>query len=105
MAIVGDGFAVMGNVDSAYVRGLAYLGAGQPANALTEFQKLVDHPGIVFDDPVGTIVRLQIGRASAASGDGAKAKSAYDEFLLRWQDALPSVPLLKAARAEYAVLR
>jgi DNA-binding winged helix-turn-helix (wHTH) protein/tetratricopeptide (TPR) repeat protein len=105
MAIVGDGFAVMGNVDSAYVRGLAYLGAGQPANAMTEFQKLVDHPGIVFDDPVGTIVRLQIGRACAAVGDGAKARSVYDEFLRRWQDALPSVPLLEAARAEYAALR
>jgi tetratricopeptide (TPR) repeat protein len=105
MAIVGDGFAVMGNVDSAYVRGLAYFGAGEPANALTEFQKLVDHPGIVFDDPMGTIVRLQIGRACAASGDGAKARSAYDEFLRRWQDAVPSLPLLKTARAEYAALR
>jgi len=103
MAIVGDGFAVMGNVDSAYVRGLGYLGAGQAAKALTEFQKLVDHPGIVFDDPVGTIVWLQIGRAATGSGD-AKAKLAYDTFLRRWQDASPDVPLLKSARAEYAAL-
>jgi len=64
-----------------YVRGVAYLAAHQGAEATIEFQKILDHRGIVASDPVGAFVHLQIGRAFALSGDKAKAKTAYQDFL------------------------
>ena len=81
MALVGDGSAILGNVHSAYVRGEAFLSAGQSSEALSEFQKVFDHPGIRFDDPMGSLSQLQIGRAYALIGDKVKARSAYESFL------------------------
>jgi serine/threonine protein kinase/tetratricopeptide (TPR) repeat protein len=87
-----------------YARGQAYLAAHRGAEAATEFEKIVDHPGIVVSDPVGAAARLQFGRALALSGDTAKANVAYQNFLTLWKDADPDIPILKQAKAEYEKL-
>jgi eukaryotic-like serine/threonine-protein kinase len=94
-----------GNLYPAYVRGLAYLAAHQGAAAAGEFQKILDHRGIVISDPVGALAHLQLGRAYALSGDKTKAKSAYQDFLTLWKDADPDIPILKEAKAEYPKLK
>jgi tetratricopeptide (TPR) repeat protein len=88
----------------AYVRGEAYLGAGKGAEAAAEFQKFADHRGVINSDPIGALARLQLGRALALSGDAGKAKAAYADFLNLWKDGDAEIPILKAARAEYAKL-
>ena len=65
-----------------YVRGEAYLAAGQGHEAAAEFQKILDHRGIVVSDPIGALAHLQLGRAYALAGDKTKAVSAYDGFPL-----------------------
>jgi Flp pilus assembly protein TadD len=105
LAQTGSGFiAFFGNLYPAYVRGEAYLAAHQGAEAATEFQKILDHRGIVLADPVGAAARLQLARAFALSGDKTRAKSAYQDFLTLWKDADPDVPILKEAKVEYAKL-
>ncbi len=61
--------------------------------------------GIVLNEPIGALARLQIARAYAMQGDTAKAKAAYQDFLTLWKDADPDIPILKAAKAEYAKLQ
>jgi tetratricopeptide (TPR) repeat protein len=85
-----------------YVRGLAYLAAGDGAQAAAEFRKIVDHRGIVISDPIGALARLQLARAYVAGGDKSKAKPSYEDFLKLWKDADSEIPVLKQARAEYA---
>ncbi len=89
----------------AYVRGQAYLQAHNGTAAAAEFQKLLDHRGIVVNDVTGALAHLQIGRAHAMMGDTAKAKAAYQDFLTLWKDADPDIPILKQAKAEYAKLQ
>jgi hypothetical protein len=79
--------------------------AHQGREAATEFQKILDHRGIVLNLPIGALAHLQIGRAYAMQGDSAKAKAAYHDFLTLWKDADPDIPILIAAKAEYARLR
>jgi len=88
-----------------YVRGEAYLAGHQGREAAVEFQKILDHPGIVRNEPIGALAHLQLGRAYAMSGDTAKAKAAYQDFLTLWKDADPDIPILKQAKAEYAKLQ
>jgi eukaryotic-like serine/threonine-protein kinase len=85
-----------------YARGQAYLAARQGADAAREFQRILDHSGIMVGDPVGVLAHLQLGRAFAIQGDADKAKAAYREFLTLWKDADPDIPVLKQAKAEYA---
>ena len=87
-----------------YVRGEAYLAAHQGAEAAAEFQKILDHRGIVVSDPIGALAHLQLGRAYALSGETTKAKAAYRDFLTLWKDAEPDIPILKQAKVEYAKL-
>ena len=87
-----------------YVRGLAYLASHQGAQAAGEFQKILDHRGAVIVDPISVLAHLQLGRAYALSGDEAKAKIAYQDFLTLWKDADPNIPVLKQAQAEYSNL-
>jgi tetratricopeptide (TPR) repeat protein len=94
-----------GQLYPVYVRGLAYLASHQGAEAAAEFQKILDHRGIVASDSIGALARLQLGRALVLSGDKMKAKAAYQDFLTLWKDADPDVPILKEARAEYAKLQ
>jgi eukaryotic-like serine/threonine-protein kinase len=90
LAVSGiDFFAFFGSLYPAYVRGEAYLAAHQGAEAAMEFQKLLDHHGILFADPVVTMARLQLGRAFVFAGDKTKAKSGYEHFLTLWKDADP----------------
>ena len=88
-----------------YVRGQAYLLAHNGTAVATEFQKLLDHRGIVLNFVTGALAHLQLGRAYAMAGDTAKAKAAYQDFLTLWKDADPDIPILKQAKAEYAKLQ
>jgi Tfp pilus assembly protein PilF len=92
------------NLYPAYVRGLAYLAAHHSRQAAAEFQKILDHRGIVVCDPIGALAHLQLGRAYAVAGDKTKARSAYQDFLTLWKDADPDIPILKQAQAEHANL-
>ncbi|MDE3137074.1 MAG: hypothetical protein KGL59_10905, partial [Acidobacteriota bacterium] len=98
-----------------YVRGEAYLAVHQGAEAAAEFQKILDHPGIVVNEPIGALAHLQLGRAYALEAQAsrgadrdaarAKARAAYKDFLTLWKNADPDIPVLKQARAEYAKLK
>jgi len=88
-----------------FVRGEAYLATRQGSQAVAEFEKILNHRGIVLNQPIGTLAHLQIGRAYALQGDTAKAKSAYQDILTLWKDADPDIPILKQAKAEYAKLQ
>jgi eukaryotic-like serine/threonine-protein kinase len=94
-----------GMIYPAYIRGLAYLAQKNGLAAAAEFQKFLDHPGIVQNFLLGSLARLQLGRAYAISGDTAKAKTAYQDFLTLWKDADSDIPILKEAKAEYAKLQ
>jgi Tfp pilus assembly protein PilF len=84
-----------------YVRGMAYLALRKPADATPEFQKILDHPGIVLEDPMGALARLQLARAWTMAGDVAKAKASYEDLLRVWKDADAAIPVIGEARAEY----
>jgi tetratricopeptide (TPR) repeat protein len=88
-----------------YVRGEAYLTLHDGKAAAAEFQKFIDHRGVVMNFPWGTLARLGLARAYAMQGDNAKAKIAYKDFLTLWKDADPDIPILKQAKAEYAKLQ
>ena len=88
-----------------YARGEAYLATHQGNEAATEFQKILDHLGIVVNELIGALAHLQIGRAYAMQGDTAKAKAAYQDFLTLWKDADPDISVLIAAKSEYAKLQ
>jgi len=90
---------------AVFVRGEAYLEAHRGAEAAAEFQKILDHRGIVLNQPIGALAHLQIARAYALQGDNAKALVAYQEFLTLWKDADPDIPILKQAKAEFAKLQ
>jgi eukaryotic-like serine/threonine-protein kinase len=87
-----------------YVRGIAFLTLHQGNEAAIEFQKILDHRGVVGSEPIGALAHLQLGRAYAMEGDTTKAKAAYQDFLTSWKDADPDIPILIAAKAEYAKL-
>ena len=94
----------LGGLHSAYVRGLAFIAAHRDAEAAAEFQKILDHRGLVGADPIGALAHLQQGRLFALSGDKTGAKAAYQVFLALWKDADPDIPILKSAKVEYARL-
>ena len=83
----------------------AKLLARDGAAAAIEFQKILDHRGIVVNLPIGALAHLQLGRAYIMQGDTVKAKAAYQDFLTLWKDADPDIPILKQAKAEYAKLK
>jgi tetratricopeptide (TPR) repeat protein len=94
-----------GSLYPVFVRGQAYLLAGQSRQAATEFQKLIDHFGLMMADPAGARARLEKGRSLALAGDKAGARTAYEDFLNLWKDADSDVPILVQAKAEYARLQ
>jgi eukaryotic-like serine/threonine-protein kinase len=89
----------------AYIRGEAYLAAHNGAAAAVEYQKLIDHSGIMGNYVTGALAHLQLGRAYAMQGNAAKAKAAYQDFLTLWKDADPDLPVLKEAKSEFAKLQ
>lgn len=98
-----------------YARGEAYLAAGQGNSAGGEFQKILDHSGIVWNCWTGALAHLGVARANAlqsrtsqgADADAARVRAlaAYKEFLILWKDADSDIPTLKQAKAEYAKLQ
>jgi tetratricopeptide (TPR) repeat protein len=88
-----------------YIRGQAYLQAKRGTEAVQEFQKIVDHPGIAPTFPEHSLAKLGLGRAYKITGDAAKARAAYQDFFALWKDADPDVPILKEARGEYGKLQ
>jgi tetratricopeptide (TPR) repeat protein len=97
-------FAKFGGLYPAYVRGEAYLAAGRGQEAAVEFQKVLNHRGVVLADPIGVLAHLQMGRAYVIAGDKSRARSAYRDFFVLWKDADRDIEVLKKASAEYAKL-
>jgi len=87
-----------------YLRGEAYLVAKNGTAAAGEFQKILDHSGVIGNEPIGALAHLGLGRAYALSSDSEKAKTAYQDFFALWKNADPDAPILKEAKAEYAKL-
>jgi eukaryotic-like serine/threonine-protein kinase len=96
---------VGGLLHPVYVRGQAYLLLHQGDQAATEFQKLLDHRGVVMNCPLGALAHLELGRAYAMQGNTPDAKAVYKDFLTLWKDADPYIPVLKQAKAEFARLQ
>ena len=104
-----------GGLYPVFVRGEAYLAGHQGSEAAAEFQKLLDHPGVVLNGLIGALAHLGLARAYAleaqsmqgaeADGARAKARTAYNDFLTLWKDADADIPILQQAKAEYAKLR
>jgi tetratricopeptide (TPR) repeat protein len=93
------------NLYHIYLRGLAYVQMGEPKQAALEFQKIIDHPGVVYYFIIGALAHLRLGRAQVMMGDKMAARKSYDDFLTLWKDADPDIPIYKQAKAEYARLR
>ena len=99
--------AVPGTVNSvypAYLRGLAYLQMGNGTLAIPEFQKVIDHPGVVGRFVIGALARLQLARAQSIFGDKKSAKRSYEEFLDLWKGADTDLPIYTRAKIEYSKL-
>jgi eukaryotic-like serine/threonine-protein kinase len=88
-----------------YARGLAYSRLGRPIEATAEFKKILDHPGLVLNDPMGSLARLHLARAFSDSGDRGKAVAVYQDLLALWKDADPHIQILQQAKTEYASLQ
>jgi serine/threonine protein kinase/tetratricopeptide (TPR) repeat protein len=95
----------LGTLYPAYIRGQAQLMAHNGTAAAPEFQKFLDHRGVVENFPLGALAHLGLARAYAISGDIAKARTAYQDFFAIWKDADPDIPILKEAKADYAKLQ
>jgi eukaryotic-like serine/threonine-protein kinase len=93
------------NMYPSYLRGLAYLQLHQGSQAAAEFQKLIDHPGVVKRNVTGALTRLQMARAQQMIGNRTAALHYYEEFLGLWKEADPDLQPLREAKAEYAQLR
>jgi serine/threonine protein kinase len=107
LAVPGTAFYIgsfFGAMYPVYVRGLAFSRLGRHREAAGEFQKILDHPSIVLNDPIGPMARLQLARALSASGERAKSSAAYKDLLALWKDADPDVPVVQQAKAEFARL-
>jgi len=96
---------IAGRLYPVYVRGVAYVAARQGTEAAAEFQEILDHRGVVGNESIGALAHLGLGRAYALQGDAAKARTAYQDFLTLWKDADPDIPILIAAKSEYAQLK
>ena len=99
------GLAYTGHMYPVYLRGEAYLKLGRGREAAAEFQKILDHRGVVLNFVIGSLARLQLTRATAMSGDTTTARRQYQDFLELWKGADPDLPVFKAAQADYQRLR
>jgi serine/threonine protein kinase len=95
----------LGPMYPVYLRGEALLMKKHGKEAAEEFQKIIDHPGVVLNFVLGALARLDLARAYALESDTANARTAYQNFFALWKDADPDIPILKEAKAEYAKLQ
>ena len=95
----------LGTLYPVYLRGHAYLLLRQGNEAAAEFQKILEHRGIVLNFPLGALAHIGLARAGVLAGDTVKARKAYQDFFALWKDADPDIPILREARAEYARLK
>jgi TolB-like protein len=100
----GSGFFAFLAGYPVYVRGEAFLAARKGSAAAAEFQKIIDHAGVVLNEPIGALAHLQLARAYALEGDAAKSRAAYQQFLALWKDSDPDIPAMTQAQSEYARL-
>jgi hypothetical protein len=106
LAMSGLSFnALCGAMYPTYLRGESFLAEHKGVEAAAEFQKLLDHRGIMVADPAGALARLEIGRAWVVAGENAKAKAAYQGFLMLWKDADSDISILKQANTEFMKLQ
>jgi hypothetical protein len=98
-------FEVGGSLYPVYIRGEVYLLLHQGKEAAAEFQKVLDHRGVVLNCPLGALARLQLGRAYALQGNTGRSRAAYEDFFGLWRDADLDIPILNAAKSEYAKLK
>jgi tetratricopeptide (TPR) repeat protein len=94
-----------GGLYPVYVRGQAFIAASQSSQAAAEFQKILNHRGLVAGDPIGAMARLQLARALVMQGDTGKAKTCYQDFFRLWKEADPNILILRQAKAEYDKLQ
>ena len=102
---VSFGTETFGRLYPVYMRGLCYLEARQPQQAAAEFQKILDHYGVVGNFIIGALSHLQLARAQMMMGDREAARKSYQDFLALWKDADPDIPIYRQAKAEYAKLK
>src|SRR5205807_7606793 len=93
-----------GTLYPVYRRGQAYLAPHNRTAAAAEFQKFLNHRGIILNFPLGALAHVGLGRAYALQGDTTKARVAYQDFLTLWKDADPDIPILKQARVREAAI-
>jgi tetratricopeptide (TPR) repeat protein len=96
--------AFFGALYPVYVRGLAYSQLGRASEAATEFQKILDHPGLVWGDPIAPLARLQLARALSACGDRVRAAIVYEDLLVLWRRADRDTPVVQQALEEHDTL-
>jgi eukaryotic-like serine/threonine-protein kinase len=101
---LAESFPVWISLYPVYVRGKAYLANRQATEAVAEFQKILDHRGVVFNEPIGALAHLQLARAYALQGDRARARAKYRYFLALWKDADHGIPIFEEADFEYSNL-
>jgi len=89
----------------AFIRGQAYLSMHRGDEAIQEFQKILNSPGLILNCPLGTLAHLGLARAYTLRGDKVKARSAYQDFFALWKDADSNIPILGQAQAEYSHLK
>jgi hypothetical protein len=105
LAVPGTAYytgAFFGALYPVYARGLAFSRMGRHREAAAEFQKILDHPGLTVNDPIGPMARFQLARALSASGDRAKSGAVYRNLLTLWKDADPDILAVQQAKAEFA---
>jgi serine/threonine protein kinase/tetratricopeptide (TPR) repeat protein len=93
------------NFLAAYLKGEAYLAEHRGREAAAEFQKIIDHRGVVLNSPIGALAHLGVARSKVLEGDTTKAHASYQDFLALWKDADSGIPILIAAKSEYARLK
>jgi tetratricopeptide (TPR) repeat protein len=93
------------NLYPVYVRGEAFLASHQGIQAAAEFQKILDWPGVVVNEPIGALAYLGLARSHVLAGHAPESRAAFNTFFTLWKDAGPDIPVLKEAKAEYAKLR
>ena len=94
----------VGSLYPIYARGEAYLALHHAPEAAAEFQKIIDHRGIVGSDPIALLAHWRRGKALALVGKKAEAKAEYEHFLSLWREADQDVPILRRVKAEYQSL-